>query len=119
MGESNTKDGLKDAWGAIKNVAHDLLTIDVTTFSAPNVTLDLANGKALKLDELFKEMEARVKERSCLTLTAHTHVDYDLDAVMIVEDDASAGLMDAHNKAVQTAIEARQSFVKALKGMFG
>jgi hypothetical protein len=54
-----------------------------------------------------------------LTLVAHTHVDFDLDAVMIAKEDGSAALMEAHNKAVQTAIEARQSFVKALKGMFG
>ena len=119
MAETNTKDGLKDAWGKIKDVAHDLLTIDVTTFSAPDVTLDLKDGKAFKLDELFKEMQAVVKDGSSLTLVAHTHVDFDLDAVMIAKEDGSAALMEAHNKAVQTVIEARQSFVKALKGMFG
>lgn len=118
-GETKTTDGLKDAWGTIKSKVHDLLTIDVTTFSAPNVVLDLKDDGPFDLDKLFEKMKATVKDGSSLTLVAHTHVDFDLDAVMIAKEDGSAGLMEAHNKAVQTAIEARQAFVKALKGMFG
>lgn len=38
---------------------------------------------------------------------------------MIAKEDGSASPMEAHNKAVQTAIEARQSFLRAPKGMFG
>lgn len=119
MGNSTNTEGLQGAWEKIKGEAHDLLSIDVTTFSAPNVTLDVQDGGPFNLDKLFEQIKAKVGTGSTLNLVAHTHVDFDLDAVMIAKEDGSPGLMEAHNKAVQTAIEARQSFVKALKGMFG
>lgn len=118
MGNEANTEGLKGAWEKIKGGTHDLLSIDVTTFSAPNVTLDLKDNGPFNLDELFKKIKATVGDGSSLNLVAHTHVDFDLDSVMIAKEDGSPGLMEAHNKAVQTAIEARQSFVKALKGMF-
>jgi hypothetical protein len=114
----NTQEkGLKGIWQKIEAQVHDLLTIDVTTFSAPDVTLDLS-GQDFELDELFDKTKAKIKDGSTLTLVAHTHVDFDLDAVMITKTDPPEGLMEAHNQAVQTAVEARQSFVKALKSMF-
>ncbi len=119
MGENSNTDqkGLKGILQKIEDKAHDLLTIDVTTFIAPDVTLDL-KGADFKLDGMFDKIKASMKDGSTLTLVAHTHVDFDLDAVMITKTDPPAGLMEAHNQAVQTAVEARQSFVKALKSMF-
>jgi len=111
--------GVKGIWQKIEEKGHDLMTIDVTTFSAPSVTLEFESGKEFKLEKMFDQIQAKMKQGSSLTLVAHTHIDFDLDAVMIAKEDPPAGLMEAHNKAVQTAVEARQSFVKALKDMFG
>ncbi|OYW75527.1 MAG: hypothetical protein B7Z37_12910 [Verrucomicrobia bacterium 12-59-8] len=108
---------LSNAWEKLEKQAVDLLNIDVTTFSAPEVKLEV-KGKDFNLDKLFDTMKGKFEDGSSLTLVAHTHVDFDLDAVIIAKEGASPELMAAHNKAVQTAVEGRQSFVKALKGMF-
>jgi hypothetical protein len=43
---------------------------------------------------------------------AHTHVEFDLDCVMIVKPDADLKLLEAHSKAVQAAVDARLGVVR-------
>lgn len=101
----------KDAWNKVQGLVVDLATIDVTTLQA-EVTIELENEQVFAPDELFKHLTGKIGPGSKLTLVAHTHVAFDLDAVMIVQPGADAKLLEAHNKVVQTAVDARQAVVR-------
>ena len=101
----------KDAWTKVQGFVVDLGTIDVTTLQA-EVTIELANEQVFAPNELFKHLTGKIGPGSKLTLVAHTHVAFDLDAVMIVQPGADAKLLEAHNQVVQTAVEARQAVVR-------
>lgn len=107
---------INDLWESVKGAVKDLATIDVTTLEG-DVELKLTSGQA-GLTDIMKAVKAQVNsEVSKLTLVAHTHIDFDLDSVMIAKPGASANMVDAHNKAVKTAIDARKGvldFVKEL-----
>jgi hypothetical protein len=122
MAESpaNGKAGIKQLWDNVKDKIRDLGTIDVTTLEG-NVTVKVGGdgqGDLFNLDDLFKALKAQVKDGSSLTLVAHTHVDFDLDAVMISKPEPPSALLEAHGKAVQTAMDARAAVLKIVTDIF-
>lgn len=115
MAETKTK--LVDAWNEIKNIMVDLATVDVTTMQG-DITIKLEGGKPFTPNNVFEFLQGQIKDGSTLTLVAHTHVDFDLDSVMITKPGTGAELMEAHNQAVKTAIDARQAVLRLVKECF-
>ena len=112
------KTKLKSVWQSIKEELVDLGSVDISTLEG-TLKLDVKSDKLFNLDELYKAVQASVdSDQSELTLVAHTHVDFDLDAVMIAKPEAPTALMDAHNKAVATAIDARAAVLRLAKEVF-
>jgi len=112
--EANTPK-LTGVWKSIKETAVDLATIDVTSFQG-DLQVQLDPDEPFDLKELSKTVKAKIKEsNNTLTLAAHTHVDFDLDTVMITKPDASSSVLEAHTKAVKAAAEARAEFIRLVK----
>lgn len=113
----------QNLWGKIEEKTIDITSIDVTTLHA-NLTINLTEESKLDGEnffepgKLFLHLKGQIDKNSTITLVAHTHVDFDMDAVMITRPEANPELLAAHNQAVKTAIDARQSVIKLIKELF-
>jgi hypothetical protein len=103
-----------DIWNKFKDAVKDIATVDVTTFQG-NVTVELSPEEKFNPSAFFEKLQGKIRDGSTLTLVAHTHVDFDLDAVFITKPDADAKLLEAHNSAVKAAVDARMSVVRMAK----
>lgn len=103
-----------DIWEKFKDAVEDIATVDVTTFQG-NVTVEIPPGEKFNPSDFFEKLQGKIADGSTLTLVAHTHVDFDLDAVFITQPDANAKLLEAHNNAVKAAVDARMSVVRMAK----
>ncbi|MCU0781542.1 MAG: hypothetical protein MUF04_10645 [Akkermansiaceae bacterium] len=106
-----TTNPFKKAWDKLKDISVDLATVDVTTFRGDITAEASASGK-FDPAEFFNKLRGEISGSSTLTLVAHTHVEFDLDCVMIVKPDADLKLLEAHSKAVQAAVDARLGVVR-------
>jgi hypothetical protein len=104
--------GLQEALNNLKNLFVDLTSIDVSTFQG-EVTVEVSADGKFNPSDFFAKLQAQIKD-SKLALVAHTHVAFDLDSVVILKPDADAKLIEAHNKAVQTAVDARQAVLRMI-----
>lgn len=102
------------AWDAFVKAVEDLTTVDVTTLQG-NVLLELSSNGKFNPSEFFEKIQAQIKPGGEVTLVAHTHVEFDLDCVMLAQPNADSKLMDAHHKAVQAALDARQAVLRLVK----
>lgn len=111
---SQAQNPFEDIWNKFKDAVKDIATVDVTTFQG-NVTVEVSSDGKFNPSDFFEKLQGKISDGSTLMLLAHTHVDFDLDAVFITRPDADAKLLEAHNSAVKAAVDARMSVVRMAK----
>ncbi len=113
---------LKEMLATIKEVADDLTSLDVVTLTGEiTIKSSLVDGK-IKLNELYKAIEAKADVEGALEVVAFTHIDFDCDSTNFVKTGAAEGeamLLKAHNDMVSTAQETRQGYIKMVADTIG
>lgn len=110
---------LKEKLSKIGEVLDDLTTLDVTTLSGDiQQCIDTESGKYDLTKALSRLATSDTTLDGEIYVVATTHVSVDMDAIMFVKKDLTddeKALVTAHQKAVGTAQEARNSFLHFAK----
>lgn len=112
----NADNPFKKIWKKFEEIVEDIATVDVSTFQG-DVKIDLPAGEKFNPRVFFENLQGKFTDGSSLTLVAHTHVEFDLDCVLITKLDADAKALEAHNSAVKAAVDARMSVLRAVKDL--
>ena len=124
-----TRNTLKDRF---EKFIEDTATLDVVTFTG-TITFNPATHVTAKADKkpgsfnfdtLFDDVVQQLKlaEKSQLQILAFTRAQWDMDSVNFVSKDASTAdqkLIDAHQKAVESAQKSRFEAVKLVADFVG
>lgn len=99
---------------------NDTATLDVLTLSG---TIELVastqtpppDPDEFKWDDIFSNLAKQLKTKSTeVSIVAYTHAEWDQDSVNYVAAGADATLLEAHNKTVAAAHEARMNALRSV-----
>jgi len=102
-------------------VVVDFTTLNVTTLSG-DITkiINSKQGKNAHIDfkNVLKDIETKGEAKTKVYVVAHTHIDFDHDTVNFIKTDLKredAQLFQYHLSAIESAQQARKSFLHFLK----
>lgn len=105
-----------DVSKAIKDAVTDASVLEVNTFTGDiKAVVNAAKGGTL-LD--WDKLLAEAKKAGTVKLAASTKVMIDGDQNQYLSENLSADLHAVHQKAVESGLQLRQSFVKMVKELF-
>ncbi|OIO71884.1 MAG: hypothetical protein AUJ57_06465 [Zetaproteobacteria bacterium CG1_02_53_45] len=109
--------GLKGAMERLKNVAGDLASLEVQTYTG---TVSVQTDGQGKLVDFEKYLEAVQTQGNGLKLVAVTKMNFDGDAINLVPEDAfPEHIQNAHDSAIRAGIETRQGLLQLFGDIIG
>lgn len=108
--------GLRDALQKLDDAVTDLTSLHVQTYSGKlNVDVD----RDQDFDTLRKSLQNADSKESDVNLVSESMLKFDGDSYNFVAEDAPPNLMQLHNEAVQSGLDARQSLLELFKDSIG
>lgn len=108
--------GLRSALQKLDDAVTDLTSLHVQTFSGE---LKAEIDRNQEFDKLRDAISGAAAEDSNVTLVAESLLKFDGDSYNFVAEDAAPNLMEVHNEAVQSGLDARQSIIELFKDLIG
>jgi hypothetical protein len=108
--------GLRDALQKLDDAVTDLTSLHVQTYSG---TLNVDVDRDQDFDTLRKSLQNADAKESDINLVSESMLKFDGDSYNFVAEDAPPNLMQIHNEAVQSGLDARQSLIELFKDSIG
>jgi len=108
--------GLRNALQKLDEAVTDLTSLHVQTFSGK---LKAEIDRNQEFDKLRDAISGADSGESEVTLVAESVLKFDGDSYNFVAEDAAPNLMEVHNEAVQSGLDARQSIIELFKDSIG
>lgn len=108
--------GLRSALQKLDDAVTDLTSLHVQTYSG---RLEAEIDRNQDFNTLRDAIANASAEGSEVTLVAESLLKFDGDSYNFVAEDAAPNLMEVHNEAVQSGLDARQSIIELFKDLIG
>lgn len=115
------KNALEKALESLEKAAKDLSSIEVTTLTG-DIKQTFDEHGEIDLKKALNDLNAGGSTSGKIEVVAHTHIDFDQDAIMFVSKDATNKhheLYELHKEAIASSQAARQSFLRFITEFLG